>query len=456
MRRALLMALVFVAALLLPTPAFAAGGSYSIDELSTSVTVETNGTANIVERSIYTFDDRCEGCVWYLHVPEGNESVRISGVWVVPVDDGGTPIAEWTRLQAVDVNRRLQGEGPGDTAAASQRTIGVQPWYSYSIGDGMLRCYFPTEERAASASKVGVVGPVTTETNATNSYLIEVDYSIARRVRVYSDIAEFYWRYANSSLPIEAKDVNLTVSLPVPTNAGEIIPGETIVAWGHGPNTGTFEIGTDGTVTYHLDFIEAGNYAEAHIIFPSEWMTDVAYDAMNRYESARRDIAIAEERAWVDSGMRGERWDFGVRIVFLCVLIVVMLAGVVAVVRHGRSPRARRALIRVAATLGIIALGENLFFREPLTTAVLAGAAAVIGIASLFLPTQEEYGDDEIDAMEEEGDNAAENANEAADDSEESQDAVESVENAVEASAVSDAVEYVAEPAAEPVVDEAD
>jgi hypothetical protein len=242
------------------------------------------------------------------------------------------------------------------------------------------------------------VGPVTTETSATNSYLIEVDYTVARRVLVYHDVAELYWRYANSSLPTDAKDVNLTVKLPVPTDADEIVSGETIIAWGHGPDTGTFEIGTDGTVTYHLDYIEAGNYAEAHIIFPADWMTDVAIDAKNRFESLRRDTAIAEEREWVDSGMRGERWDIGVRIVFLVVLIVVILAGVVAVIRHGRSPRARRALIRVAATLGIVALGESLFFREPLTTAVLAGAAAIIGIASLFLPLQEE---DETDAAEE-------------------------------------------------------
>jgi hypothetical protein len=392
------MALIFIAALLLPIPAFAAGGSYSIDELSTDIIVETDGSASIIERQIYTFDDNCEGCVWYLHALEGNESVRISGVWVVPVDDGGTPIDEWTRLQAVDVNRQLQGEEPGDTAAMSLRTIGVQPWFSYSIGDGMLRCYFPTKERSASSAKVGSVGPVTTETSATNSYLIEVDYTVARRVLVYHDVAELYWRYANSSLPTDAKDVNLTVKLPVPTDADEIVSGETIIAWGHGPDTGTFEIGTDGTVTYHLDYIEAGNYAEAHIIFPADWMTDVAIDAKNRFESLRRDTAIAEEREWVDSGMRGERWDIGVRIVFLVVLIVVILAGVVAVIRHGRSPRARRALIRVAATLGIVALGESLFFREPLTTAVLAGAAAIIGIASLFLPLQEE---DETDAAEE-------------------------------------------------------
>jgi len=38
-------------------PAYAAQGEYSIDELSTEITVETNASAHIVERTVVTFQD---------------------------------------------------------------------------------------------------------------------------------------------------------------------------------------------------------------------------------------------------------------------------------------------------------------------------------------------------------------------------------------------------------------
>ena len=358
-------------ALSVAAPAYAADGRYSIDELSTEIMVETDGTAHIVERSVLTFEGDSSGVVWYLHVPETGESVRISSVRVAAVDNGGSPISGWTTLQMIDSDRLQQGRNPGDSVSPALRTKTVQPWYSYNIGDGMIRCYFPLAEDC-------------------HTYAIEVDYTIAHRVRVYRDVAELYWRYVNDSLPVDSDDVNLQIILPVPEGTDPETVKESIQAWGHGPDYGTFSIGDNGTVTYHIDHISKGNYAEAHVIFPASWMTNMSPNAANSFSDMRGAEAAAEESEWVDRSKREAEWDNNVRVFFLVLAVVIILVGVVSVLRFGRSARSRRALVRIAATLAIVAIAENLFFREPLITLMLAVLAIVMALVSLVLPLYDE------------------------------------------------------------------
>ena len=168
------------------------------------------------------------------------------------------------------------------------------------------------------------------------------------------------------------------------------MPGETVRAWGHGPDGGTLEISENGTLTCHVDVVERGNYAEAHVIFPSWWLDNIADGSANVFTELRQTTAIAEEAQWVDASKRGETWDFKVRVLFMAIAVVVILAGLAAVARFGRSARSRRALVRVAATLGIVALGAQLFFREPVTTGLLAAFTAIVAAASLMLPAHDE------------------------------------------------------------------
>ena len=380
MRRVFVICLAVVAAVLVvPLRAFAAVGDYSIDELSTQISVETNASTHVIERQVLTFDSRNEGVTWYLHVPEDGESVRIASVRVAPVDDGGTLLGDWSRLQMVDSDPERQGRAPGDTASYQFRTQKSQPWYSYNIGDGMVRCWFPLEGSFDDPNRDEGDEPRLT-------YAIEIDYTIAHRIRVYRDVAELYWRYVNDSLPSDAENVNLQVILPVPANLDlEVARGE-IAAWGHGPTDGRFAIGEDCTVTYHMDHIARGNYAEAHIVFPAGWETNVPDNGLNQFSELRRASAEAEEAKWVDVGVREAAWDNKVRVVFLVFALLVVLVAGINVIRQGRTPRSRRTLVRAAATFAITALGAHLFFREPLTVNVLGLFAACVALASLAFP----------------------------------------------------------------------
>lgn len=439
MRRLAIILLTLVAMLLVaPAQAIAAGGSYSIDELSTELTVETNGAVHIVERQTLAFDDVNEGVTWYLHSPESGESVRIANVRVAPVDDGGSLLAEWTRLQMIDSDPFHQGRNPGDSAASSLREIGVQPWYSFNIGDGMIRCYFPTgriaNERpskkeialndgsaeAESADTEGIEGaenaeralseagepqaetPSDTEaddatessadepTDEFHTYVIETDYTVAHRVYVYRDVAELFWRYAHDSLPADANDVTFQIRLPLPADADPAAAIGQVRAWGHGPDEGSFTIGEDGTVTYRITRVQQGNYAEAHIVFPSDWMTNMSPNAANQFSEQRGAIAVDEETEWVDTALRESAWENAVRALFLGLAVLVILAGAIGVFRHGRSPQSRRSLVRAAAALGILAAGENVVFREPMTTIMLAALAVIVAAIAFVLPATEE------------------------------------------------------------------
>ena len=104
----------------------------------------------------------------------------------------------------------------------------------------------------------------------------------------------------------------------------------------------------------------------------------------------RRSDAIAEESEWLDQSARASIWDNKVRVMFMPLVAIAALVAIVVAIAFGRSPRTRRWFVRVAATLGIIAVAEQAFFREPLTTCVLLIAAAVIALLAGCLPLNDE------------------------------------------------------------------
>ena len=215
-------------------------------------------------------------------------------------------------------------------------------------------------------------------------------------------MAELYWRYVNDSLPVDANNVNLQVTLPIPPGLSAEAARNEISAWGHGPTDGRFAIGEDGAVTYHMDHITRGNYAEAHIVFPAGWETDVPSNGVNQFSELRRPSAEAEEATWVDVGVREAAWDNKVRMLFLVVSLIVILVAAVNITRRGRTSRSRRTLVRTAATFAIMALGEHLFFREPLTTYALVLLAIVAALVSLAFPVEGSEGRENQEEQDEE------------------------------------------------------
>ncbi len=366
MRRLALAYVVLMTALLFPLPAFAAP-TYSVEQRSTTLTVETDASVHVVDYDKYAFTGPNEGIVFYFYQPEKHESVKVLDVRVAPVDENGDLASDWTKLVMVDSDPESQGAAPGSTASPSERGDGVRPWYSYNLSDGMMRLYFP-----ASAGE---------------TYLVEADYVVTNRARVFRDVGELYWRYAHSSSPVDRSDVSLQVVLPLPADA-VVEPGENVVAWGHGPEEGTFRIGDDGTVSYLVDCVPAGHYAECHVLFPVSWLSNVTGDSPQYRTEARKGAAFEDEDGWLDANARASIWDNRVRVLFGAIIVAcVLLALVLAVVRKDPE-RLRLSLVRISTTLLIVGIAEHLFFREPITTAMLFIAAAGIAFAAICAPRE--------------------------------------------------------------------
>ena len=372
MKRLALAYFILMAALLFPLPAFAAP-TYTVEQRSTELTVETDASVHVVDYDKFAFTSPNEGIVRYFYQPESRESVKVLDVRVAPVDENGDLASDWTKLVMVDSDPESQGASPGSAAAPGERGDGVRPWYSYDISDGMMRLYFPSA--------------------AGETYLVETDYVVTNRARVFRDVGELYWRYAHSSSPVDCADVSLQVVLPLPADA-VVEPGENVVAWGHGPADGTFRIGEDGTVSYHVDCVPAGHYAECHVLFPVSWLSNVSGDSPQYRTEARRAAAMSEEEGWLDANARASIWDNKVRVLFGALIVAcVLLALVMAAVR--KDPiRLRLSLVRISTTLLIVGIAEHLFFKEPTTTAMMLVAAAGVAMVALRVPR---VADDAVD-----------------------------------------------------------
>lgn len=355
--------------LFIPAQSAFAVSHYASEELVTNVDVEPDASLKVTSRQLLMFDGQNEGLCWYLGAPVNDESFKILRVRVAPVDDGGGVLDGWTRLQMIDVNKAAQGASPGGIASVELRQEGQRPWYSYSISDGMIRCWFPTDP---------------------GRYVLEVEYTIFNSVSVFRDVAELSWRYAHASYPVDMHDVILQINLPMPE--GEVvIPNETVYAWGHGPDDGWFTIEENGFIIYHIESLPAGRHADAHVIFPARWMDRMYSNSPRLFTETNKAEILQAESLWVDAYTRQQNWDFNVRILFLSLAAVLLAVGVIGVLRFGQTSRSRRLLIRLAVILLCMGLGVSLFFWEPVSEWMLFGIAAIVAIIALFFPKQDMY-----------------------------------------------------------------
>ena len=352
--------------LLLPFHAFAAQPEYVVDQFSADLYVETDASVHAIERRVVTFDGEAEGLALLVRAPNEEESVEVASVRVVSLDDSGNATGEWTVLEHADIDPASSDAGSVDAETSLSLDESSVPWYLYDPLDGMLHCSFPVEA---------------------GSYMVELDYLVSGCVTVYRDVGELSWRYVQSEWPADTADVTLRIALPVPAGA-EVAPNSTVRAWGHGPAEGTFEIGEDGSVAYRVSLVPAGHYAEAHVLFPAYWAVNLSADSPQRRSEARRAAAIADEDGWCDQSARASIWDNKVRVMLVPIAIVAVLAALAAALAFGESGLTRRWFVRIAAALGIVALVEQAFFREPLVTGFLAFIAGAIALLALGLPKE--------------------------------------------------------------------
>lgn len=285
-------------------PAFAAS-SYTCPQTDIAMQVETDGSYRATEDRIIEFSGESQPLVWAFTGLSSTASVRIDGVRMAPVDADGNVEGEWTSFRSAAFSVKWRdGGGPDDAA------------FAYDNAKNKLYVF-----------------PHVTDARV----VVELDYTIENAAVAYKDISEVYWTYVALNWPVASENVTATISLPVPQGT-VVTPGDTVRAWGHGPENGTVSVDSAGTVTLHDDVVNPGQYATAHVLFPPAWLTHLDGKKMlSNRATARLDYAVAEEKTWTDSWNFQQQSIYTAFTVMCAVCALLLIAAMAAYALFGRE-----------------------------------------------------------------------------------------------------------------------
>lgn len=274
---AFIAAALLTAAVCAAAPAPALAKDYSCPQVAIAASVDEEASLHVREQRVFDFDGDFTAIWWELgeNLPI-DASVAISGV-SLSIDTGGDPT--WMPLEEVPFEIRWRDEGGPQTV----------PAWSFDAARNTVYAFFnASDERLA----------------------FQLDYTVENGVRVYNDVAELYWQFVGSGWAVDSKNVQASIALPVPAGA-EVVAGDTVRAWGHGPLDAEVAIQPDGTVDFDVPRVSAGTYAEARIAFPATWVS--AVDPSVTYGYSNLDAILAEEQQWADEAnalRTASRWMF--------------------------------------------------------------------------------------------------------------------------------------------------
>lgn len=306
-------------------------------------TAETDGSLHVIERRVIEPQGAIGSLVWVLDgLPEG-ASLEVLGVRMAPVDAEGNVAGDWVKLPAVAFVLDWRDGSGGPSAEA----------YSYDSPMNTLYVFAPSTSVRS---------------------IVEIEYDIIAGIEVYDDMAQINWRYVSETWPASATDLKLTIALPLPSGV-TAVSGSNVYAWGHGPAEGELAVGLDGVVSFATPQLDAGRFAEARVLFPQSWLTNLSPQAAAaRLDGNIRDTAISEEGGWTDQAVFWRKWDMGVvaasaglsAVALLLAAAVYRLRGKpFAAAGAGRSGAGSADLIDAPAASGEAAAVADLAEREP-------------------------------------------------------------------------------------------
>lgn len=280
----------------LVTASVAQARSYSVPSADVQGEVTPAGDLHLVETRQFSFDGSYSAVWWTLEDLDPEVRIQVNDVTITRLPHTAYADAAASSGEAPDAPTAngMVGEGsangPGDGVTetlssvpfiTSWRNAGGPGFDSYSVDLGTNTVYVFVDARD-------------------ENLIVSLDLTLIGGVAAYKDVGELYWKYISEDWAVPAENVSATFSLPVPAGV-EVLPGDNVLAWGHGPLDGSLSINPDGTIRYQVDHVDAGQYAEARILFPVSWLTELPASSAVRHENViHRDAAIAEEQAWAD------------------------------------------------------------------------------------------------------------------------------------------------------------
>ncbi|MGN0262200.1 MAG: DUF2207 domain-containing protein [Eggerthellaceae bacterium] len=269
----LLFALAFACAFA-PALAFADSnpdsGEYSIERVTISANVQTDGSLHVVEQRVIRFEENHANLCWWQDLPGGDSVEYLTGISVAQMDSIDQQELDLVPLEYVEYDPEWR-EG----------VVPSRDVCSFDAEHGRTYAFF----------------------DVTGEYvLLQSEYDIVGAVQLYKDCAELRWKFvAAGQWSSASQNVSCTVSLPVPADAQPQV-GKDVYGWSHGPEGGglSFDAGVN-SVTVWEEIVPSDEYSEVRILMPAEWISNATPEVASKHAgSLRRDKVLQEELEWVD------------------------------------------------------------------------------------------------------------------------------------------------------------
>lgn len=286
-------------------PASAHARSYECPQVNVVAQAQTDGSLHVAEQRTFDFDGEFSAVWWTFSGLPWNAEVTVSSMRMAFVDEEGNVTGDWTTLPEVSFQLSWRDEGGPSSDA-----------WSFDKAKNTVYAFFNQEDARV---------------------IFELDYTVENGVQAYDDVAELYWKYVPEGWEADSQNVSVVIELPVALDAA-VTPGENVRAWGHGPADGMVTVDEDGTVSYQVPLVRSGQYAEARVVFPVSWLTNLDAQArLANQGTTRLDSILAEEQAWTDqaNNQRMVALRLNIGLVVGCALVLAI--GIVLFLRLGRE-----------------------------------------------------------------------------------------------------------------------
>lgn len=287
-------ALVALALLLLPAAAHADG--YSMTQTYIGATVEADGSLTVVEGRQFDFDDDINGVYWDINTGT-NQQGGTAGVDVLSVEEDDAAFS------------RVDYANKGDSGV-----------YTVEQSDGSVR--------------IKVFSPHESDDSA----IYYVSYTMTGAVMNWADTAELYWKFVGDGWSANSDDVEMEVYFADGAIGTPASKGDNFRAWGHGPLTGDVSLDADKPmVTYTIPCVHEGEFAEARIAFPSDWVPGLSASSEERMPTI-----LSEEKTWAEeaNARRARARMIANTLAAVSVVAAVTFTGVIVVLKlRRRKPK---------------------------------------------------------------------------------------------------------------------
>lgn len=286
----------FVALALLLLPAAAHADGYSMTQTYIGATVEADGSLTVVEGRQFDFDDDINGVYWDINTGT-NQQGGTAGVDVLSVEEDDAAFS------------RVDYANKGDSGV-----------YTVEQSDGSVR--------------IKVFSPHESDDSA----IYYVSYTMTGAVMNWADTAELYWKFVGDGWSANSDDVEMEVYFADGAIGTPASKGDNFRAWGHGPLTGDVSIDADEPmVTYTIPCVHEGEFAEARIAFPSDWVPGLSASSEERMPTI-----LSEEKTWAEeaNARRARARMIANTLAAVSVVAAVTFTGVIVVLKlRRRKPK---------------------------------------------------------------------------------------------------------------------